>query len=445
MNFRPAKLAIILACTTLLAARVSQAADGLILDMDTVRHRMGQITTKNKQKIPAGTVELVEGKIGKACRFSFVEGARSGLATLWVTATDEWDRAAGFSFWVKGDGSASRGGLELIDGEDYGLRYGYCFPLDSTEWTKITVPWRDVIPELKGPLVDPQSGYAPSRFRNFWFGKWFYWRDYPAHSFSIDEVRLEEKIELDETDYTPQDPGVGRLLAKLKEQKPATIVTMGDSLSDKRHWANRETLWSEELVKQLQATYGGEVRLVNPAIGGTALSQNLILMPRWLKDTPAPDLVTVCFGYNDWSSGVRGKRVGEYLRMGGDRIRRMTRGSADVLLITTCPAHGRWETMNELCRAAYDVAKEKKTGFADLASAFHQVGSADEALKLGYYVWDKTHLGPKGHEVAKETVLRAIQSMGLADLSTAREARWFGAITPPAGAAISTKLEHRGR
>jgi lysophospholipase L1-like esterase len=77
---------------------------------------------------------------------------------------------------------------------------------------------------------------------------------------------------------------------------------MGDSLSDKRHWANRETLWSEQFAQQLHEACGCAVTLVNPAIGGTTLSQNLILIPRWLHDTPRPDLVTVWFGFNDWDS-----------------------------------------------------------------------------------------------------------------------------------------------
>lgn len=382
----------------------------VILDMDTVRHRPTEVTDKDKQKIPAGTVELVDGKFGKACRFSFSEAASPGFMTLWVNATADWDQAEGFSFWVKGDGSAHWGGLELIDGDDYALRYGYCFPIDSTEWTRIVVPWRDVIPELAGPLVDPKAGYAPARFRNLWFGKWYYWREFPACAYAIDQVALEKTIDLDRTDYTPARAGAPRVLARLKARQPVTLVTMGDSLSDKRHWANRQTLWSERLVKRLKDKFGGEVTLVNPAIGGTTLSQNLILMPRWLKDTPKPDLVTVWFGFNDWDSGVRGDRFKEYLRLAVDRIRRMTKGSADVLLMTTCPAHDRWETGKELEKAAHEVAQEKRTALADVATEFHKVASPADALQQGYWVDDKTHLGPKGHEVAADTVLQAIES-----------------------------------
>lgn len=39
-------------------------------------------------------------------------------------------------------------------------------------------------------------------------------------------------------------------------------------------------------------------------------------------------------------------------------------------------------------------------------------------------MWDNVHLGPGGHELIAETVLRAIQSEGLADLRTAADAYW---------------------
>ena len=260
------------------AAAAEPASPGVVFDMDQARHRP---TTAGPEKRPIGTVEVVPGKFGGACRFRFDEGARSGFFTAGVRADAAWDKAAGLSFWVKGDGSPHFGGLELIDGSDYALRYGFCFPIDSTEWRKITVPWCDLVPELPaGQLVGEADGYRPSRFGNLWFGKWHYWGEYPAHSFTIDEVRLEPSIEIDRTDQTPAEAGCPRTLAKLKARKPVTIVTMGDSLSDRRHWANRDVLWSEVLDEQLRKQYGADVTLVNPAIGGTQLTQNLVLMPR---------------------------------------------------------------------------------------------------------------------------------------------------------------------
>ena len=67
--------------------------------------------------------------------------------------------------------------------------------------------------------------------------------------------------------------------------------------------------------------------------------------PPW-AETTKPDLVTVCFGYNDWTSGMRGPRFKETMAFAVDRIRRMT--GAEVLLMTTCPAMERWTDMAEL-------------------------------------------------------------------------------------------------
>ena len=115
------------------------------------------------------------------------------------------------------------------------------------------MPWNDLIPELAGPLVDTDGGYAPSRFRNVWVGKWFYWREHPACSFTIERMQLEKKIDRDTTADTPQQPrGCRGVLAKLKARQPVTVVTMGDSLSDKRHWANRENLWWEILTQRIR-------------------------------------------------------------------------------------------------------------------------------------------------------------------------------------------------
>lgn len=378
----------------------------VLFDMDTLRHRPTEVTAKDGTKTPVGTATLVDGKFGRAVQFTFADNMRSAFMTAGIPADPAWDSSAGFSFWVKGDGSRSFGGIELIDKSNFALRYGYCFPIDSTEWTKITIAWDDLTPELAGPVVDAKSGYKPSGFGNFWFGKWHYWRDFPGHSYTIDQVVIEPKIDRPALP-APGEP-LARFKAKLQQKKSVTIVTMGDSLTDFRHWANKTTNWPTMLTKDLQARFGSEVKLVNPAIGGTTLSQNIVLIPRWLAEAPSPDLVTVCFGYNDWDSGVRGERFKEYLRLAIDRIRRVTRGEADILLITTCPAHARWETMRELEQAAAEVAAEKKVALADIATEFRKPGSPDEALKQTYWAWDKTHLGAKGHEVVKATVLRAI-------------------------------------
>ena len=55
------------------------------------------------------------------------------------------------------------------------------------------------------------------------------------------------------------------------------------------------------------------------------------------------------------------------------------------------------------------IPRLSSAAIADIAAEFRKAGTPDEALKQTYWAWDKTHLGPKGHQITAETVLRAIQ------------------------------------
>jgi len=397
-------------CVLVLALLVAlpAAAQTPIKDLDTPQFAVGTLERDGAQ-VPAGTVQLVPGHTGQANQFTFVADAHNGFFTTTLKPTPEWDRAAGLSFWVKGDGSSSWGGVEVIADDDFTKRYAFCFPVDSTAWRKLAVPWSDLIPETgTAPAISPTGTVKPSSLRYLWFGKWYYWRDYPAESYAVDELVLEASIPVDQTDYTPSRRGTPRLHARLETKEPVTLVTVGDSLSDKRHWANREVLWSEVLVKSLEQQYGGKVTLVNPAIGGTQLTHGLIVAPRWLKDHPAPDLITLWYGYNDHDNGTTPELFKERLRFAVDYLRRLTKGKSEIVLLTTAPAVGRWTEMEGLAQAARDVAKEKRTGLADVAAAFHHVGDQDETAKQGLFCRDEVHLGPAGHALAAEVVARAL-------------------------------------
>ncbi len=80
------------------------------------------------------------------------------------------------------------------------------------------------------------------------------------------------------------------------------------------------------------------MRLVNAAIGGTQLRQNLVLMPRWLAEAPEPDLVPFCFGANDWEAGMCGPQVRASYEDAIARVRRATKGRVDVLILTRTTA-----------------------------------------------------------------------------------------------------------
>jgi lysophospholipase L1-like esterase len=354
-----------------------------------------------------GRIELVDGKNGKALQFSFPEPSTSVFAARNAKPTPHWDKAAGFSFWVKGDGASHFGGLQLIWNNDFAARYDCAFPIDK-EWRKITVAWRDLVPVLPVAQALPlgvQGGNAPSKFSQIWFGKWWYWRDVAAQTYAVDDMRLEANIPLDTTDYRPKGAPLDRVMAKLKAHQPVTIVTMGDSLTDTRHWTNRQTNWPAMLQAKLKERFGSEVTIVNPAIGGTQLRQNLILMPLWLNKAPEPDLVTVCFGYNDWDAGMRGPLFRETHKDAAERIRRATHGKADVLLMTPARALTRWSEMAELGQATRDAAKAENAGLADLEAGFEAAGATDRAR---LFATDKVHLSADGQAVVANAVLDAL-------------------------------------
>ena len=385
---------------TLIALPPALRAGDVLDSMDEVRFR----APKDK-----GKAELVEGKLGKAVRFSFEKDARSAFFTSNLRGSPAWDKAAGLSFWVKGDGSDSFGGLQLIWDNDFAVRYDVAFPIKGKEWTKVTVAWGDFVPVLPGEKSKPlglPDGNAPSKVSAVWFGKWWYWRDYPAHSFAIDEVRLEDKIERDKKEYKPDGTPLARVRKKLKAGEPVTITTVGDSLTDTRHWANREVAWPALLKKDLEAKYKSKVTIVNPAIGGTQLRQNLVLTPRWLDKHPEPDLVTFCFGGNDWEAGMRGPQFRASCEDAVDRVRRATKGRSDVLLMTTVPSVEQWQTRKELAEACRAAAKARNAGLADTEKAFLEAGKQDRE-KL--FVNDKVHLSRAGHEQMATAVLRAIE------------------------------------
>jgi len=395
----------LLAAVAFLYSTTGLCADAVVFDsMDDA----STFTTPEKK----GKLESVEGKDGKAIKFTFENECQNTYFRGRLKGTPEWDKAAGISFWMKGDGSDHMGGIEIVWNEDYALRYAYAFPINNTEWTKVVVPWSDILPETAKPgakSIDPKNGNAPSKLGQIWFGKWWYWRDYAACSYTIDDIRLESEIKVDETDYAPKGAALARVYEKLKAGKPVTIVTMGDSLTDYNHWANKQVNWPTLFAKMLKEKYKSEVTIVNPAIGGTELRGNIILIPRWVQKTPEPDLVTVCFGFNDWDSGMRGEMFQETYKTAVDRIRRATKGKADVLIVTTCPAAGRWDDMAELAQACRDAAKAKNAGIADTYAAFHEAGK-DNKEKL--YCDDKTHLGAVGHELFAKTVMEAIEKGG---------------------------------
>jgi lysophospholipase L1-like esterase len=352
--------------------------------------------------------KLGDSEHGKALELKFADDCKSNMIVGRTGGTPEWNKAAGFSFWLKGDGSDHLGALEFIWNDDYGLRYAYTFSLKDTAWRKVAVAWRDLLPEVSNPAakpIDASANNVPAKLGPIWFGKWWYWRDAAAHSYSIADLRLEASVEIDRSDYKPKGNPLARVATKLKAVQPIKIVTMGDSLTDTHHWSNRELNWPLLLKAALERQYGSKVTIVNPAIGGTELRQNLVLLPEWSRDNGDADLVTICFGGNDWNAGIRGPGFEIDNRDAVELVRRATAGKADVLVMTTCPQAAKWDTLAELAEAGRKAAAETNAGLADIYAAFHAAG--DQRDKL--LAWDHVHLGRAGQELFAATIMKALE------------------------------------
>ncbi len=367
--------------------------------------------TAFRSTAPKAQLKLGDSEHGRMIQLSFADDCKGAMIAGRFGGTPDWNKAAGISFWLKADGSDHLGALEFIWNDDYGLRYAYAFSLKDTAWRKLVVAWRDLLPEVSNPSarpIDAATGNAPAKLGPIWFGKWWYWRDTAAHSYSIAELRLEPTIELDRRDYKPTGNPLARVAAKLKAGQPVKIVTMGDSLTDTHHWSNREVNWPLLLKAALEKKYGSKVTIVNPAIGGTELRQNLVLLPEWSRDNADADLVTICFGGNDWNAGMRGPGFELAMRNAVELVRRATGGKADVLVMTTCPQAAKWDTLAELAEACRSAAAESNAGLADIYAAFH--AAAEQRDKL--LAWDHVHLGRAGQELFASTIVQAIGESG---------------------------------
>ncbi len=373
---------------------------GVIASMDTPRF----------QPPPKGTARLVPGRTGQSLAFHFDKNSKGAFATSNIHGTPDWDRAAGFSFWVKGDGTDQLAGLEFIFDEDYAVRYDYAFPVKGTDWRQVIVAWDDLIPVLPGPKARPlggKDGNPPSKLSADCGsgGGGTGPTTPPRASRSTTSASSRRSIAGGHGSYRPAGDPLTRVRRKLKAGQRVTIVTMGDSLTDKRHWANREVAWVDLLRDELKDRYHADVTIVNPAIGGTQLRQNVILVPRWLAHTHEPDLVTIFFGGNDWDSGMRGEEFTRACEDVVDRVRRATGGNADVLLITTNPAATRWTETAELAESCRRASRSRNCGLADTERAFHDDGLGD---RDHLYVDDRVHLSRAGHEVVAAAVMQAI-------------------------------------
>jgi lysophospholipase L1-like esterase len=322
------------------------------------------------------------------------------LSKSWVPGSADWDRFAGLSFWVKGDGSENFSCL-AVSGP---YSYAFYFPLKDTEWHQVTASWADFAPEGQTGEIGGPGGMPPSAINAIRLGtRWtiFHNNQYiPPHSFAIDRIQMEEK--LPPPAAVPPARDFKEILSLLKEKKPLRIQCMGDSITAGTGLADKDRSRYAVLSEDLLRRWTGNTNIVSysRAVGGARSTDQRAWVPRDFAG-PAPDLVTLWIGYNDKSGAYTREyykqSVGDYL----DRVSRFTKGRTAFLLIATGPGCGaRFTMMDDYAEAVREIARERKLPLLDMNKTLKALGR--DAIEP--FFADMAHPNEKGHRLIADTL-----------------------------------------
>lgn len=364
------------------------------------------------------TISKVQGREGSAILLRFTtEKKTSGFVHRPVRGDVTWHTPeGGLSLWLRGDGSDGFFAVELVD-SSFGLRYAALVPLTETSWHRVDIPWREFTPEIYDasasplPLYHPRGGLKPHIPRHLFIGRWFYFLNhFEPYQVTIDQITLETALPFDTKNYTPDEPGITRTLARLRAKEPVTIVCMGDSITFGVGAGGPQGAYPGKLHSLLRQQFGyEEIRVVNSGVGGLQVPQGSVLIARDVAPYD-PDLVTVLYGYNDLApGGVTPDQFKDAVSIFIDRVRRLTKGHAEVLLITSLPATSEeaWKRLQVGAEVMRELAGEKRCGLCDASSAFRRLGR--QTLIAEYFrANDAAHPNAKGQHLLAKLLFEAI-------------------------------------
>lgn len=317
----------------------------------------------------------------------------------------DWDRYQGVSFWAKGDGSDQWGCIALAGGGSNGsYTYCYYFPLTATEWTQYSVPWRNWIPEGTEGFIGEAGALPPSGIQAIRIGtRWTIGHNnakIPEHTYQVDDVVLEETVA--PPGPAPAPAPLAGVIAKLRAKQPVRIVCMGDSITAGTGLPNKDAeRYAVILQGMLREALGyEEIHAESRAVGGAKLSDAQAWVLRDFQG-PAPDLVTMMYGYNDksnkWSSAQYAAEIGDYV----DRVAAVTGGQTAILPLATMPGAGpRFTMLDDFAQAVRDVCAARGIECCDMQAAFKAVGREGMPALLG----DMAHPNAEGHRLMARTL-----------------------------------------
>ncbi len=168
-----------------------------------------------------------------------------------------------------------------------------------------------------------------------------------GHWYHDQQVEVTYEVRSSEWPETAPKFDAGQLpktVARLKSKQKLTIGVSGDSISFGLNAsglvgaAPYMPMYPDLVAAQLRATYGGDVELVNRAVGGWSVTQGLADLDKLLE--VQPDLVVIAYGMND----VGGRNPDAYKAGIQQMISRIkaARPDAEIILVATMVGNEQW-------------------------------------------------------------------------------------------------------
>jgi len=170
-----------------------------------------------------------------------------------------------------------------------------------------------------------------------------------------------------------------KTIAHLRAKQPLTLAVSGDSISEgynasgfsgARPWMPP---YPDLVAAQLRASYGGEVKLVNRAVGGWNVARGQGDLDALLATKP--NLVIIAYGMND----VGGRNPESYRAAIADMLARIKQHDPDteVILVATMLGNSQWvHTPREMFRPYRDALASlvgPGVALADLTDLWEQL------------------------------------------------------------------------
>lgn len=318
------------------------------------------------------------------------------LQTEVFSDVEALDQCNGIRLWLKGDGSDGYGCVAF--GSDGAFIYELWFPLKDTQWHQVTCRLDELVPMNQVMPVGSPGGAPPSALGAITLGtRWYLlWNNepMPEYTFSIDNVEL--IADAPEAAPAPPSTPLSEALGRMKNKQPVVWYCMGDSITAGTGLPDKYNQQYAVVLQRLlreRLGYDG-VRVESRAVGGARIWDARVWAPRDLAGDP-PDIVSICYGYND-KSGAQTKEFFKYsLTDYTVRIRRLTGGHAAIVPITTLPgAHARFVMMDDYAEGVREVSAEQGLECMDLAGLIKPMGR----VAWEQYMGDRAHPNAQGHE-----------------------------------------------